>query len=196
MKEVFSTKLIAASHLRRRQITARNFAALYRYILLRLRFRNLQVGVFYLDQGADMQVGPRAKVRFGHGLCILRDFSGYFFGDVEIGNDVFFNRGCYVAIHDKLTVGDNCLFGEMVSIHDQDHVILADRGPLSPLSSRGFVTAPISIGDNVWVGAKASILKGVNIGQNAVVAANAVVTHDVPANTVVGGIPAHVIRRL
>lgn len=60
----------------------------------------------------------------------------------------------------------------------------------------GFLTAPIVIGNNVWIGAKATVTKGVSIGDNSVIAANAVVTRDIPAGTLAAGVPARVIRRI
>lgn len=93
----------------------------------------------------------------------------------------------------SLEIGDNSIFGERVSIHDENHVI--GCGP-EPIASRGWETAPIVIGKNVWVGSKATILQGVRIGDNAVIGANAVVTRDVPANSVAVGIPARVIRQI
>lgn len=176
-----------------RRITLRNLFGLLRYALLRLRFRNLRVGLFFADRGADVWVGPMARVSFGRGVRFMRDFSGHFYGEVTIGDNVFFNRGCNIVIHEALSIGDNCLFGEMVSIHDENHV--AGRGP-EPLSSRGFTTAPVRIGSNVWVGAKVTIVPGVTIGDNAVIGANAVVTRDVPPYCVAVGIPARVVREL
>jgi acetyltransferase-like isoleucine patch superfamily enzyme len=81
-------------------------------------------------------------------------------------------------------IGDNCLIGPRVEIRDDDaHQVIG--------SVRA---APIIIGDNVWVGARATILKGATIGDGAIIAAGAVVTKDVPSRTIVGGNPARVIR--
>jgi acetyltransferase-like isoleucine patch superfamily enzyme len=112
---------------------------------------------------------------------------------VEIGDNVFFNRGCHVDARLKVSIGDNCLFGEGASIHDADHVF--GPGDRRPIAERGFVSAPVTIGRNVWVGAKATITRGVTIGDNAVIAAHAVVTRDVPPNSLVAGLPARVIRQ-
>ena len=176
-----------------RLLTVRNSAGFCRYILLRLRFHNLRVGLFFLDRGAHMDVGPNARIRFGRGVRFMRDFTGHFYGDVTVGDGVFFNRGCYVAAYSGLTIGNHCLFGEGVSIHDENHVV--GRG-FEPIATRGFEVKPIVIGNNVWAGAKATILQGVHIGDNAVIGANAVVTRDVPADTIVGGIPARVLREV
>jgi acetyltransferase-like isoleucine patch superfamily enzyme/O-antigen/teichoic acid export membrane protein len=176
-----------------RRLTLRNLVGFWRYCVLRLRFRKLRVGLFFIDRGGQIDIGPDARVHFGRGIRFMRDFTGHFYGEVTVGNNVFFNRSCYVAVYSRLIIGNYCLFGEGVSIHDENHVI--GVGP-EPIASRGFVMKPVTIGNNVWVGAKATILSGTTIGDNAVVGANAVVTHDVPANTIVGGIPARVLRAI
>ena len=176
-----------------RRLTLRNMAGLARYIWLRLRFQRLRVGIFYIGRGAEMRIGPVAEVHIGGGLRLMRDFTGHFHGRVNVGENVFFNRGCYVCVYSELEIGDNCLFGEHVSIHDENHVVAGDMGPRADL---GFDARPIHIGHNVWVGAKATILPGVRIGDNAVIGANAVVTKDIPANCVAVGIPARVVRRV
>jgi len=166
---------------------------LCRYALLRLRRRNLRTGYVHVGRGADIVIGPRARVHFGREVRFMRDFTGHFMGRVTLGDGVFFNRGCHVVVQESLTVGDYSLFGEGVSIHDDNHVI--GRGP-EPIASRGLVTRPVAIGRNVWVGARAVILPGVHIGDNAVVGAGAVVTRDVPPYTVVAGVPARIIKEL
>ena len=87
---------------------------------------------------------------------------------------------CYSAI----TIGDNVAISERVVIRDSDNHRIGDRER----------SAPIHIGDRVWIGVNAVILKGVTIGDGAVVAAGAVVTRDVPAAALVGGVPAKIIR--
>ena len=132
-------------------------------------------------------------MHFGDELHFAHHFHGDFKGKVTIGNHVFFQHHCHITVHEALTIGDYCLFGEGVSIHDENHMVTAGD---DPIADRGFVVKPIYIGKNVWIGAKATILPGVHIGDNAVVGANAVVTHDVPAYTIVGGIPAQSDTRI
>lgn len=97
----------------------------------------------------------------------------------------FFNSGSLIVCTTEISIGEMCLFGEQVIVRDDDsHGI--DHRPRR---------APITIGDKVWVGMRAMILKGVTIGDGAVVAAGSVVTRDVPAGALVGGVPARVIRK-
>lgn len=177
----------------RRRLTLRNLVAALRWLALALRHRQLRHRLFFIDRGAQLEVGPRARVAIGSRLRVMADFTGHFLGEIVIGDNVFFNRGCHVDARLGVRIGDNCLFGEGVSIHDADHVF--GPGDPRPLTERGFVGAPVTIGRNVWVGAKATITRGVTIGDNAVVAAHAVVTRDVPPNSLVAGLPARVIRQ-
>jgi acetyltransferase-like isoleucine patch superfamily enzyme len=79
----------------------------------------------------------------------------------------------------------------MVSIRDYDHRF-ADLAV--PVRLQGLITAPVVIGNNVWLGSKVSVLRGVRIGDNAIIGAGAVVTHDIPANAIAAGVPARVLR--
>lgn len=113
---------------------------------------------------------------------------------IIIGNDVSFGTDCHVGAIACLNIGDKCLFGSGVLITDHNHgsVGTSVAGPAikdQPLASKGEVT----IEEGVWVGEHACILPGVRVGKGAVIAANAVVTRDVPSGGVVGGIPARLI---
>lgn len=109
--------------------------------------------------------------------------------NLHIGENVFFNSGCRFQDQGGIYIGDGCLIGHNVVLATINH----DLNP----SSRGTnLPAPIHIGKNVWIGANATVLPGVTVGDNAVIAAGAVVTKDVAANTVVGGVPAKVIRTI
>ncbi len=169
----------------------RRMLGLWRYLSLRLRFRRFRVQRFYIDRGHDIRVGPDAEIHFGRNIVILRDFSGAFYGRLRVGDGVFLNRGCSIVCLESVAIGDNSIFGEGVSIHDENHIAGPGR---DPIGKRGFSVAPVVIGSNVWIGAKATILPGVTIGDNAVVGANAVVSRDIPAGAVALGVPARVHR--
>lgn len=92
-------------------------------------------------------------------------------------------------------IGDNCLTGKWVTITDNSHGETDYDSLLLPPNKRNITSkGPIVVGNNVWIGDKATILPGVTIGDGAVIAANAVVTKDVPAYCVVGGNPAKIIK--
>jgi len=163
------------------------------YTLWCIRFPRLLAHHCYIGAGSRLYISPGACIHFGRYVYFAYRFTGDFYGKITIGDRVFFQHDCHISVYEELTIGECSTFGEGVSIHDENHIITA--GP-DPIEDRGFTVKSISIGRNVWVGAKATILSGVHIGDNAVIGANAVVTHDVPAYTVVGGVPAHVIRKI
>ena len=98
-----------------------------------------------------------------------------------IGKNSGFNSYCVITCQDSITIGDNVMFGPFVTIHDHDHVYKTKE----LMKKSGYVTAPIVIEDNVWIGGNVVILKGVRIGTGSVIAAGTIVNKDVPPNTVV-----------
>jgi acetyltransferase-like isoleucine patch superfamily enzyme len=107
---------------------------------------------------------------------------------IEIGEGTFIGPWGTITAKAGISIGAGTQIGERVSIRDQDHDIHANRGVT--LLEAGFKAAPIIIGEDVWIGAGAVILRGVCLGKGAVVAANAVVTHSVGEYEVVAGVPA------
>lgn len=113
-------------------------------------------------------------------------------GVVEIGEGTYIGPWTTVVARQAVRIGSNCLIAERVTIRDQDHYVGGAVG--RKISESGFRVAEIEIGDDVWVGAGAVILKGVRIGRGAVIGANAVVNRDVGSGEIVGGVPARPIR--
>ena len=109
--------------------------------------------------------------------------------NIQFGKDVFIKSGCHFQDQGGITVGDGSLIGHNVVLATINH-------DLDPAQNRKNHYAPITIGNHVWIGSNATILSGVTIGDWAVVAAGAVVTKDVPPRTVVGGVPAKVIKTI
>lgn len=106
---------------------------------------------------------------------------------ITIGKRVFINHACSFLDMGGITIDDDVLIGPRVNLTTENH-------PLDPSDRRALITKPIHIKRNAWIGAGATILPGVTIGENSVVAAGAVVSKDVPANTLVGGVPAKHIK--
>lgn len=122
-------------------------------------------------------------------LRVFPPFYSDFGKNIHVGENVFINACCHFQDHGGVTLGDGCQIGHNVVFATLNHGLEpADRGTTYP--------APIVLGRNVWVGSNATILQGVTIGDNVVVAAGAVVSRDVPANTIVGGVPARIIKRI
>lgn len=119
------------------------------------------------------QIGSKLRVRYG----VVFNVSS---GKLKIGDGCFFNNYCSINCHHEVIIGDNVLFGEGVKIYDHDHVFTADYG----VDKSKFKTSKVDIGNNVWLGSNAIILKGVSIGDNVVIAAGSIVTKNVPASHV------------
>lgn len=109
---------------------------------------------------------------------------------LTVGRNVFINQNCTIYDLAPVAIGDDVLIGPNVSL-------ITDGHPVAPSQRTAFVVAkPIVIERGVWIAAGATVIGGVRVGENAVVAAGSVVTRDVPANTLVGGNPARVIRSI
>lgn len=114
---------------------------------------------------------------------------------ISIGDNCNFGAFNHITSINNIIIGDNCLTGKWVTITDNSHgTISAKEMEVAPLLRPVFSKGPVVIGKNVWIGDKATILPAVNIGDGAIIAANAVVTKDVPPYAVVGGNPAKVIK--
>ena len=107
----------------------------------------------------------------------------------RIGKNVFINHACSFLDIGGITIEDDVLIGPKVNLITEGH-------PLTPSERKALTVKPIVIKRNAWIGAAVTILPGVTVGENAVVAAGAVVSKDVPANTVVAGVPAKVIKNI
>ena len=106
-----------------------------------------------------------------------------------VGERVFINMGCKFQDQGGITIDEGALIGHNVVLATLNHM-------LDPNLRAGMTYAPIHIGKNVWIGANATVLAGVTIGDGAVIAAGAVVTKNVEPNTIVGGVPAKVIKKI
>lgn len=120
---------------------------------------------------------------------VLTPFHTNFGRFTKIGKNVFINHACSFLDLGGITVEDDALIGPRVNLVTENH-------PLNPADRRALVCKPILIKRNAWIGAGATILPGVTIGVNSVVAAGAVVSKDVPDNVVVGGVPAKFIKSI
>lgn len=109
--------------------------------------------------------------------------------NIRLGERVFINSGCRFQDQGGITIGDDCLIGHNVVIATLNHDLAPERRAIT-------APKPVVIGDVVWIGANATILPGVTIGEGAVIAAGAVVTKDVPPATIAGGVPARPMRSL
>lgn len=120
---------------------------------------------------------------------LIPPFYSDFGENISVGRNVFVNNACTFMDRGGITLEDEVLIGPKVNLITTNH-------PLDPSQRRATISQPIVIKKKAWIGAGVTILAGVTIGENSVVAAGAVVTKDVPDNTIVGGVPAKTIRTL
>lgn len=170
--------------------------------VLASKFRQAN-GVFF---GDDMDIRGEECISIGAGThfgkhCILSAWTktcgGTYTPEIFIGENCDFGMYNHITSTNKIVIGNYLLTGKWVTISDNNHGSTdwdtLHRHPiLRPIVSKG----PVTIGDNVWIGEKSTILSGVTIGDGAVIGANSVVTKDVPAYCVVGGNPARIIKQI
>ncbi len=134
-------------------------------------------------QWEDIQIGRDATLDDGVVLLCSGPSKQ---GKISIGERCYINRHTMIDAHEQIEIGPDCMIGPFCYITDGDHARNGDKR----LADQGMVAAPVVLEDNVWVGAHATILKGVRIGRHAVIGAGAVVTKDVAAFSTVVGVPA------
>ncbi|MGH2868382.1 MAG: acyltransferase [Solirubrobacteraceae bacterium] len=165
-----------------------------RWLWLKLRWRGrLETdGLCFVCPGVKFEIGRGARVRLGrwswigHG-CKIRVHEG----ELLIGAKTVFGQECTISAFQHIEVGRECIVADRVMVIDFDHgMVEVER----PIREQGIYKRDVNIGHNAWIGYGACILRGVTVGDNAVIGTSSVVTADVPDNAVVGGIPAKLIR--
>ncbi len=175
-------------------LTPRYARLLCRLALLKLRWRDrLQTdGLAFVGANVKLEIRRGARVRLGRWSWIgdgtkIRVHEG----DVLIGAKTVLGQECTISCFRRIAIGRECVIADRVMLIDFDHGMVETE---RPIRLQGIYKRPVTVGHNVWIGYGACILRGVTVGDNAVLGTSAVVTRDVPANAVVGGIPARVIR--
>jgi acetyltransferase-like isoleucine patch superfamily enzyme len=165
-----------------------------RWLWLKLRWRGRLVtdGLCFVCRGVHFEIGRDAKVVLGrwswlgHGTKI-RVHEGV----VSIGAKSVLGQECTISCFQHVSIGRECIIADRAMMIDFDHgTVEVER----PIREQGIYKRDVRIGHNVWIGYGACILRGVKVGDNAVIGTSSVVTRNVPDNAIVGGAPAKVIR--
>lgn len=173
-----------------RRASPRKIAALLRWRRLVSKCAEYEGPPFFVGPRTTLDITPRSRIRAGTGVYLKQDIDLRIDGELILGDNVYMQQGAVVSAHNRVEIGTNSGFAEYVSVHDNNHGRGSDDVSFRTVEHP---SAPVVIGRNVWVGAKATITMGVTIGDNAIIAAGAVVTRDVPAGAIAGGVPARVI---
>jgi acetyltransferase-like isoleucine patch superfamily enzyme len=162
------------------------------WLKLRFRGRLKTDGLAFVGPGVTFEIGKDAVVHLGrwswigHGTKIRCHE-----GEVSIGAKSVLGQECTISAFRHVSIGRECIIADRVMLIDFDHgVVEVER----PIRDQGIYKRDVRVGHNVWIGYGAAFLRGVTVGDNAVVGTYAVVTKDVPANAVIGGVPARLIR--
>jgi acetyltransferase-like isoleucine patch superfamily enzyme len=171
----------------------------YARLLLRLGRKKLFLGrrlrldgIAFVGPRCTLEVGRKGTLELGRWSWIghgskIRSHEG----TVSIGAKTVLGQECTVSSYQHVSIGRECVIADRVMMIDFDHgMVEVER----PIRLQGIYKRDVHVGNNVWIGYGACILRGVIVGDNAVIGTNAVVTKDVPANAVVAGVPARIIR--
>jgi acetyltransferase-like isoleucine patch superfamily enzyme len=177
-------------------LNARYGRLLWRYLRRRLftaaGYRWSTDGLLFLGRRLELEIARRGRVEFGRFVWIgdrtkIRCHEGV----VEIGAKTVIGQECTISAYQRVRIGEQCVIADRAMFIDFDHgVVEVER----PIRLQGIYKRDVEVGSNVWIGYGACILRGVRVGDNSIVGTDSVVTKDVPANAVVAGIPARVIR--
>jgi acetyltransferase-like isoleucine patch superfamily enzyme len=181
---------------RRRMLNLRYARLLWRYLWRRLftrAGRRWQTsGPVFFGKGLELEIGRRGTIRFGR-FCWIGDGTKIrcHEGEVVIGEKTVIGQECTISAYQHVRIGEQCVIADRAMFIDFDHgVVDVER----PIRVQGIYKRDVDVGSNVWIGYGACFLRGVRVGDNSVIGTNTVVTRDIPANAVVAGAPARILR--
>lgn len=199
-------------------IIGSKFFAVLRGFLFIKPFINSK-GIVFAERGAKVMFGHKIKAGIGLNLMEYSTINALSYNGVEIGNNftlgkyamiectgvlrnvgnsikignnVGINHYCFIGVRGDIEIGDNVIFGPRVNMFSENHIF---KSLDIPIREQGVKKDKTIIGSDVWIGANVSIMSGVKIGNGCVIAAGAVVTQDIEPYSIVGGIPAKLIKK-
>ena len=149
-------------------------------------------GPVFFGKDLELEIGKRGTIRFGRFVWIgdgtkIRCHEG----EVEIGAKTVIGQECTISAYRRVRIGEQCVIADRAMFIDFDHgVVEVER----PIRLQGIYMRDVEVGSNVWVGYGACVLRGCRVGDNAILGTSTVVTRDIPANAVVAGVPARIMR--
>lgn len=155
------------------------------------KWARIEDGVYLSGLGKhQLKIGRSVSIGAFSQLVVSMSFNNI--GEyIRIGNHVGIGQFASIGGSGGVTIGENCIIGQYFSCHPENHVY---SDPEALIRNQGTVRSAITIGANCWIGAKVTVLAGVTIGEGCVIAAGAVVTKSMPAHSIIGGVPARVIK--
>lgn len=158
----------------------------------RLRSRLQLDGIAFIRPGVRLEVGDSGRLVLGR-WCWLGDNTKVRVheGEVSIGAKSVLGQECTITCYQQISIGRECIIADRTMMIDFDHVT---RDVEQAIRRQGIDKRDVRVGHNVWLGYGVSVLRGVTIGDNAVVGAASVLTRDAPANAILAGVPARVVR--
>lgn len=170
-------------------------ACVSRYYLLRAYYyRRLSINkISMIGSRCGIHILKSGEMICDGRIIVNDDVMIYTKGKLTIGAFFGINRYSRIVAHEKISIGHHVTIGQMVSILDHDHAYLMVNGDLT---LDDYNCSPITIGNNVWIGDKVTILKGVEVGNNVIIGANSLINKKVPDNCIVGGNPFKIIKIL
>jgi acetyltransferase-like isoleucine patch superfamily enzyme len=164
-----------------------------RKIFVKFRYLNVDLSGSYLEKNGSIVCTDHSTIQIhdtyiSTGVSLIAKHGG----SLTISNS-FIGRNCVIVACGNIEIGSNCQIAEMVVIRDQNHRFLSTE---KPIAEQGFDVQSISIGSNVWLGAKATVLAGACIGDGTVIGAHSLVLGDIPSHSIAVGTPAIVKKSL
>ncbi|GAC1439622.1 MAG: hypothetical protein NVSMB51_17770 [Solirubrobacteraceae bacterium] len=187
--------LVLLRFMREHRMLNRHYARLiarFLWLKFRLRGRLKTDGLAFVCSDVVLEIAPGARLVLGRWSwlgdgCKVRVHEG----EVTIGAKSVLGQECTLSCYQSVIIGRECIIADRVMMLDFDHgVVETER----PVRLQGIYKRDVRVGHNVWIGYGACLLRGVSVGDNSVIGTNAVVTKDLPANSVAGGAPARVLR--